>query len=655
MPRPWSVLDAKGFLAQGRLREAETALRSVLAASPSDYEALYLFGVCNLQNRHTDEARRLIELAVEVRPDSTESLSLLAFILMKLNNPAQAMQACDRVLALDGKNVGAWITRGNALIAEKRHHDALLSLDQALNLDAGNPEALIARGALLTVLDRTEEAIESFERLPVQGNPTNLLRRAQLLESLGLLSAAIRDYRQMTELLPNDIVGWVGLLNCAAESCDWGLSAEAEKRVLRAVAAGQPVNPVLVMRLDTDPVTQAKAVDNAMARQPRIDTLSRPAAEVRSSRIRLAYVSPDFRTNPTAYALVELFEKHDRSRFELIGVSLAPDDGSDISARVRRAFETVHNVHADSDDDIVSLLRRENVDIAVDLAGHVQYARPGVFAQRVAPVQVSYFALGLSNVDYVLADGIVLPPEEQSVHRATVVYLPDTFWFFDSTEMIPSRRLSRTDHGLPEAGFVFCCFNKNYKVTEPVFDIWLRLLRAVDGSVLWLSRNRGSGCDHLRAYTESQGVDPARLIFAPNTPSREEYFQRYRLANLFLNTLPYQGHTIVSDALNAGLPVVNCHGRSFVGRVATSILHGAGLDELSVQDFRSYEALALELARSPSRLDAVKRKLVSARSTAPLFNIDARRRHLEAAYEEMLDIFRKGERPRGFHAGASAE
>jgi predicted O-linked N-acetylglucosamine transferase (SPINDLY family) len=414
--------------------------------------------------------------------------------------------------------------------------------------------------------------------------------------------------------------------------------------------AGQAIQPFVALQLSCDPAQHLKNAQ-AFAPRPAFAPISARTKE-RPDRLRLAYISPDFRIHPLAYLIVELLERHDRQRFEVIGVSLGPQDGSDIGARIAAQFDQFYDMRARSDDDIVALLRNLKVNIAIDLAGYTQHSRPSVLAQHIAPIQVSYLGYcstsGSTFIDYLLVDRIVVPPEEQRFFSEKLVYLPDSFMVADSTQLISNAAQSRSQFGLPEDGFVFCCFNKNYKITQPVFEVWMRLLQAIDGSVLWLSANLGRGEDNLRRFAQAKGVSPNRVVFAPSVSSRAEHFARHRLADLFLDTLPYNAHTTANDALYAGLPVLTVLGPTFVGRVAASMLHAIGLDELITQNLEEYEALALSLARGPERMRTIRAKLAANRQTQPLFKTDRFRRNIEKAYDEMFETYCRGEAPHGF-------
>jgi predicted O-linked N-acetylglucosamine transferase (SPINDLY family) len=356
-------------------------------------------------------------------------------------------------------------------------------------------------------------------------------------------------------------------------------------------------------------------------------------------RIRVAYLSADFHQHVTAALTAEMFERHDRSRFEITAVSFGPDDGSATRARLTKAFDRFHDARTQNDREVATLLRQWEIDVAVDLGGHTSGARPWVLAHRPCPVQAKYMGYpgtsGSDFIDYIVADRIVVPPDQDAFFSEKIAALPDTLWVTDTTVTVPPRP-TRQAAGLPEQGFVFCCFNHNWKITAPLFDIWMRLLGQVEGSVLWLLQGNAAIPDNLRREAAARGIDPARLVFAPRT-TMEQHLARQQLADLFLDTLPYNAHTTASDALWAGLPLVTLPGRSFPARVAASILTAAGLPELIAADASAYEATALALATDAARLAAMRSKLAATRTTVPLFDTGRFTRNLESAYRAMLE------------------
>ncbi len=291
------------------------------------------------------------------------------------------------------------------------------------------------------------------------------------------------------------------------------------------------------------------------------------------------------------------------------------------------------------------------MDIAIDLKGYTHDFRPGILAHRPSPIQASYLGypgtMGLPFIDYLIADKTVAPFEHQAFYTEKIVHLPDCYQVNDSKRTIAGRTPTRQEAGLPEEGFVFCCFNGNWKITPDVFDVWMRLLHAAGGSVLWLFRDNERTEQNLRREAQARGIDPARLVFAGRLPL-EDHLARHRLADLFLDTLPYNAHTTTSDALWAGLPLVTMLGEGFAGRVAASLLYAIGLPELVTHSLQEYEALASRLAADPMLLQSYSNRVKTNRLTYPLFDTGRFRRHIETAYLQMWDLWQRGERPRSF-------
>jgi predicted O-linked N-acetylglucosamine transferase (SPINDLY family) len=437
--------------------------------------------------------------------------------------------------------------------------------------------------------------------------------------------------------------------------CDWmqtaQFSAELPDRIARQTSV---VAPFRLLAYTGDPVIQRQgaelwvrqtvAVELPMHREP-------PGGE----RMRIGYLSAQFMAHAGATLIAELIERHDRSRFDTIGLSISRDDRSPLRHRLVAAFDAFHDLTSLSDAAAAGLIRDLALDVLVDLTGHSHDARLGILAHRPAPVQVSWLGhagtMGAPFIDYVIGDPIVTPFHDQGHFVEKIAQLPDCYLATDATRAIPENGPDRRACALPETGFVFCSFNNNYKITAPVFDRWMRLLTAVEGSALWLLRDNAAAEKNLCRAAAARGVDPARLVFAPRVPPGE-HLARHRLADLFLDTLPFNAHVTAVDALWAGLPLVTCRGETFASRVAASALRAAGLGEMVTANLDEYERLALSIARAPATLQRLRQQLRDNRRTCALFDTDRFRAHLEGAYETMIGIARRGEPARSFAADA---
>jgi predicted O-linked N-acetylglucosamine transferase (SPINDLY family) len=363
-------------------------------------------------------------------------------------------------------------------------------------------------------------------------------------------------------------------------------------------------------------------------------------------RIRIAYVSADLRQHPVSFLIAGMLECHDKSRFDVTGISLGPDESSEIRQRLKSAFEHFIDAETFGDEHIAKLVRSAEVDILVDLMGFTTDSRTGIFARRPAPIQINYLGfpgtMGAKYIDYILADRVVIPEEARECYSENAVYLPDSFMANDSKRKVSARLPRRSDCNLPETGFVFCSFNNGHKIVPETFNIWMSLLRQLDNGVLWLSNTNETAIRNLRREAQNRGVDPSRLVFAERVALNEDHLARHKLADLFLDTLPYNAHTSASDALWAGLPVLTCLGQTFAGRVAASLLNAIDLPELITTTPEAYEQMAIDLATHPDKLAIIKRKLAGNRLAAPLFNTRLYTRHIEAAYTAMYERHQAG-------------
>jgi predicted O-linked N-acetylglucosamine transferase (SPINDLY family) len=363
-------------------------------------------------------------------------------------------------------------------------------------------------------------------------------------------------------------------------------------------------------------------------------------------RIRLAYLSSDFRDHPLVHLTGGMFEHHDRARFETFAVSFGRDVQGPIRTRLQACFDRFVDAQDMSDRDVARFLRDQEIDIAVDLNGYTDGSRPGIFARKPTPLRVNYLGyagtLGCEDCDYIIADRFVVPEASREQYAEKVVYLPHTFMATDAGRKVSDLTPTRAAAGLPERGFAFCCFNNSHKMTPDVFDVWMRLLREVEGSVLWLPTMGSAGMNNLRREAQSRGVSAERLVFAARTLLNEDHLARLRLADLFLDTLYYNAHATANDALWVGVPVVTCAGTTFAGRVAGSLLQAIGLPELITHSLADYEALALKLARDPALLADFRQRLTAHRTSQPLFNTAQFTRHIDAAYTTMWQRYEGG-------------
>jgi predicted O-linked N-acetylglucosamine transferase (SPINDLY family) len=645
----------QGF-ASGNLAEAERNCGAILKAQPDHVDALHLLGLVHLQRNELADAHRLLTRVLALRPGAPAPLHNCGIVLHKLRRPAEALACYDQALAARGEDPVVLNDRGNALRDLRRHQEALASYDRALVLRPDYADALNNRGIVFQQLQRLEEALASFDRaIAIRADHSGALyNRGTLLAGLKRYDEAIVCYERALAANPRIPYAFAAMANAAVLSCDWArMRAIAGPLIAHVERATAVIDPFTFIGYGHDPRLQLQCtrtfLNHLLPSRP--EPLWRGTVWT-NDRIRLAYLSADFRQHATTLLITELMEIHSRSRFEVVGISFGPDDRSAARARVAAAFDHFYDVRAASDHDVATRMHSLRVDIAVDLNGYTTGCRPGILAHRPAPIQVNWLAypgtMAADFIDYVVADPIVLPFDQQPFYAERIVHLPDCFQVNDSHAKAAPAAPTRQEAGLPETGFVFCCFNNNWKIVAPMFDIWMRLLREVDGSVLWLLRENQVAARHLCDEARARGIDPARLVFAPKV-DHDVHLARHVLADIFLDTLPINAGTTASDALRAGLPVLTCAS----GRIAASLLHAIGLDDLVAPDPAAYEALALRLARDGALLASVRARLARNRRTHPLFDTRRFRDHIEAAYERMWELWQRGERPQSFRIAPS--
>jgi protein O-GlcNAc transferase len=638
----------------GQLEDALQSYDRALAVNPRLVGALVNRGVARRALGRNAEALADYDLALGIDPGGADAWNNRGIVLQEFGRQREALASYERAIALRRGYVEALLNRGNLLLELRRLPEALASYAEALAVKPDFAEAYCNRGHALADLKRFEEALASYERaLAIKPDHADaLLGRATMLGKLDHHGEALAEYERAYAAHPDmrrlarEIVG------CCAVSCRWATSEALIGGVIDDAVSGRfPADPYMLLGFPGTPA-QHLAIARSWLRHRKIEPKTRawnPAAFA-TDRLRIAYLSADYHRHATAHLIAELIELHDRERFEIIGISFGPNERSELRSRLIKGFDRFYDVTTRTDQETAALVRELNTHIAVDLKGHTTDARIGILGHRAAPIQASYLGFpgttGADFIDYILADRIVLPFDQQEFFYEKIVHLPDSYQVNDRKRPI-GRRPLRGQVGLPDDAFVFCCFNNSWKLNKEVFDIWMRLLAAVAGSVLWLFEPNSTVAGNLRSEAHARGIDPGRLVFAPPV-DLPDHLARVALADLFLDTLPYNAHTTASDALWMGVPVVTCLGATFAGRVAASLLNAAGLPELVTQTSDEYAALAVRLATDPHLLQSVRAKLSDCRATCALFDTDRFRRHLEAAYRTMWDIWRRGEAPQSF-------
>lgn len=682
-PGNFTALHHLGVLAFGQyeLAEARNLITQALAIDGSSSEAHNNLGNVLRALGKLEEAILSYNRATQINPRNAGALSNRAIVLMDQNKYVEAIEALEKAVELDPNFVEAHFNLGKAYQAVQKYEKAVAEYRAAIRLAPALYLPLVNLGSLLSELGHQTEAAEALQKATeLQSSPDafnalgmcyhragrikeaeECFRKAvdlrptfvEALSNLGIHVAqqgrreeAIEHFRAVLRINPNFVNAVSNLFYEQRHLCDWQDFEATQNKLREMVRAGARSSPFSFITANTPPDEQLLCARNWAASYASLQTAAISPGARRPGRIRIGYLSSDFKEHATTFLIAEMLERHDHERFEVFAYSFNADDGSEIRGRLIAAFDHFIDVRAMSHEAAIRRIRDDGVDILVDLKGYTNDARPEIVAGRPAPIQVAFLGypgtMGANWIDYMIADHFVVPADQRRHFSEKLVYLPHCYQPNDTKRTVSSLGLTRSQFGLPEEGFVFCSFNGNYKITPSIFDVWMRLLKRTPGSVLWLLET-GTRVNLLRE-AQARGVDPQRIVFAPGLV-HSQHLERMALADLFLDSLPVNAHTTASDALLAGLPLLTCAGSAFVGRVAGSILHTIGLPELVTDSLDEYEAKALHLAQNPAELRALRDRISHNKLTSPLFDIARYTRNLESAYQIMFDGWRMGRSP----------
>lgn len=650
-PRQADAHSLLGMIAAraGEFEDAATHFGQALSVQPADPAGWNNHGVALRKLRRDAEAADSFSRAVQLRPDYAEAHFNLGNALRELGRHEASVASYTRALGLRPQWPEALINQGLALVQLRRHADALARFDAAIALRADDAQAHLNRGGVLMEANRPDEAIEAFDRaIALDPSLTDAYEnRAQASARAKRHLETVACYERLYALDPAYPYVAGNLLHARMLVCDWCGINDLQATIRNGLAAGarvaEPFGYQGIAESEADLLACARIY--AGAEYPTLPAPALPPAQRDDSRITIGYLCGEFRQHATTILMCGVYESHRKDRFRLIALDNGGPDGSDERRRVEAAFDELVDIRGLGDDAVAALARARGIDVLVNLNGYYGDGRMGVFARRPCPVQVNYLGfpgtMGAPYFDYLVADAEVIPAASREAYTEKIAWLPHCYQANDDRRSIASTAPTRETAGLPEEAFVYCCFNNNYKITPRTFDSWMRILQRVPSAVLWLLEDNATAAANLRTQASQRGVDPGRLVFAQRLPPAE-HLARHALADLFLDTLPYNAHTTASDALWAGLPLLTCRGTTFPGRVGASLLRALGLDELVTEDAAAYEAMAVELAQDRARLAQLKARLAGARAGRPPFNTASITRSLEALYEAMVDRARRG-------------
>ena len=635
--------------ALNELKHYEAALQSydrAIALKPDYADAYNNRGVALQELKQQEAALQSYDKAIALKPNYADAYNNRGNLLKELKHYKGALQSYDKAIEFKPEYAGAYNNRGNVLKELKQYEAALKNYDKAIELNPNYADAYNSRGIVLKELKQYDAALQSYDKA-VSLNPDYAdayNNRGNVFHDLKRYEAALQSYDKALALKPNCEFLFGLRFLISMQICDWsnakGQLVQLTEKIERNESASPPFS---ILGQSGSPSLQKKAAEIwVQKRYPLSHALSKLTKRPKHNKIRIGYFSADFRNHATSFLTVGLFETHDQSRFELTAFSFGPDTQDDMRKRMETIFDNFIDIRNKSDEEVAILARNMEIDIAIDLGGFTTESRTGIFAMRAAPLQINFLGypgtMAAEYMDYLIADKTLISEVSQQYYAEKIVYLPNSYQINDAKRVISEKIFTREELGLPSTGFVFCCFNNNYKITPDTFDGWIRILKQVEDSVLWLFEDNPTAAINLRKEASRRGVHAERLCFAKRMPL-PEHLARHRAADLFIDTLPYNAHTTASDALWAGLPVLTCTGEAFASRVAASLLNAIHLPELITSTQEEFEARAIELATNPEQLRLIKQKLEENRLTTPLFNTQLFTRHIEAAYMEMLERY----------------
>ena len=662
----------------GQFEPAKEIYEEILKLDPKHFDSIQLLGVIATQTKQWTTAHDLYAQALAINPNSAFVFYNQGIVLKELKNFQGALASYNMAIEFKRDYADAWCNRG-IVLKELRHLDvALASYDKAIEFKPDHAEAHYNRGNVLRELKRLNEALKSYDRaIDFKPDYTEAYyNRGNLLKGLKRLDEALASYDKAIEFKRDYAVAYYNRGIVLKELKQYDTSLASFEKVFSlepsypfikgAIIHGMMCinkwdsllnlfesinNDVLDGKLSASPFGYQGLSNSPMllGKAARIFSACKFTSQIKSiykiqnkkiqnKKIKVAYLCGEFRNQATSVLMIDLWESHDKNKFEIIGFDNGWNDGSQIRNRIEQAFDKLIDISAMDDSSAVSLINDESIDILINLNCFFGLQRNTVFAHKPASIQVNYLGfpgtLGIDYMDYIIADKTVIPIHSQDFYSEKVVYLPNSYQANDRLREIATRVFAKEELNLPKDSFVFCCFNNNYKITSNTFDGWVRILKKVEGSVLWLLEDNPTASTNLRKEAQARGLDPSRLVFAKRM-DLPGHLARHRVADLFIDTLPYNAHTTASDALWAGLPVLTCMGESFAGRVASSLLNAIELPELITTTQSQFESRAIELATNPEKLKAIKDKLERNRLTTALFDTPRFTKHIEAAYTQM--------------------
>jgi len=635
-----------------KLNEAKNICEEILKEEKNNSQVYNLYAFTLYSLKEFNSSIECWNKAIKINPNYIEAYNGLGNAFIKLQKFDQAIINFNQALKINPNYFEAYNNLGSVFINLQKFDEAMASYDQSLKIKPDNAHAYHGKAYILMKSLKLEEAVKNWNKaIEINSNFIAAhVERGHALVILNRLDEALESYNNAYALNPDYKFLLGNLVHTKFKICSWESTIENLEKLKNKIIKSEkstPPFPTLAFfdSLELQKISTEIWIKENFSKESSIKKIPKRESE---KKIRIGYYSADYYEHATSYLMVKLIELHDKSKFEIFGFSFGPNKDDKMGKRISKAFDQFIDVNLKTDKEVAQLSRDLKIDIAVDLKGFTQFSRFGIFVEKCAPIQVNYLGhpgtLASNCIDYIIADKVLIPEKNQKNYSEKIIYLPHCYQVNDSNKKISDKVFTRKELELPKDSFIFCCFNKNYKITPNVFDCWMKILKKVNGSVLWLFENNPITIKNLQQEANKREVGSDRLIFA-KPMVLEKHLARHKIADLFLDTFPYTAHTTCSDALWAGLPVLTCSGESFASRVSASILNAIGLPELNTRTHKEYEDMAIELANNPIRLKEIKNKLEKNKLEKPLFNTKLFTKHIESAYTEMHKKYIKNEKP----------
>ena len=638
--------EAIDFHKNGDFKKVNEICQQILKGEPRNFDVLHLLGVTSYQTNKFEKSIEYFEKAIKINSNNAEIYNNLGIVLKKINKKNEAIEKLNHAIMIRNDYFEAYNNRANIYIELNELDKALIDLNKVVELKPDLVQAYNNRGNVKNQLKKFNEALIDYEKA-IQLKPNFAEahnNKGIVLNENYKFKEAIESYTKAIEINPNINFLLGSLIFSKLNICDWEQYTENINLINNKISNNYPAStPWSFLHFSSSPDLQKKIAEIFIKiKYPHLSVSNSVMKKNKNKKIRLGYYSADFRNHATSYLIANLFEEHDKEKFEIFAFSFGPSNEDKMKNRIKKSVDKYYDVRLKNDNEIALLSNQLEIDIAIDLMGFTEHNRFGIFLKRCAPIQVNYLGyagtLGCKNIDYLIADQILIPKESQKFYTEKIIYMPDTYQVNDAKKIISNKKFTKVEMNLPKDSFVLCCFNKNYKITPNVFNIWINLLKNINNSVLWLIKDNTQSQENLKKEISNKGIDPNRIIFAERLPM-EEHIARQKLADLFIDTFPYTAHTTCSDALRVGLPVITQAGNTFASRVAASLLNAVDLNELITNNDNEYKSKIIELANNPLKLNEIKKKLNNNIQIKPLYNTKIFTKNLEKAYTEINNKF----------------